>query len=211
MRHGIRRAVWLAWLFVAAIPLLGAVGAFPPPVVVVYPLTVSDNNDAEAGSNIAILYSTKLMQLGGINVKPYTPGTGRPQYLAAALAIGADYYVSGFVTPVGGSEVSIVTQLVSTASGTVVYSATTLATTYVDAASEAEALHDVILAHATRGLAGLDAPRPTASPTPLGKGGIDVGKVIRRSSRAKPSPSPTAAASPQASASPSPAASVPGR
>ncbi|MGB8205741.1 MAG: hypothetical protein WCE83_13810, partial [Candidatus Baltobacteraceae bacterium] len=155
MRREIRQLFLLGFLIAVSIPLLGAQSAFPAPVVVVYPFTVSENADSEAGSNIAILFSTRLMQLGGIVVKPYTPGTDRPQYLAASLAMGADYYVSGFTTPIGGREVSIVTQLVSTASGTVVYSATTLATTYADAASEAETLHDVILAHATRGLAGL--------------------------------------------------------
>lgn len=184
-----KQGLWLALLFVVAIPLLGALGTLPAPVVVVYPLTMSGGNDAQSGSNIAILYSTKLTQLGGIDVKPFTPGTDRPQYLSAAQALGADYYVSGFITPIGGTEVSIVTQLVSAVSGTVVYSATTLATTYADAGSEAETLHDVILAHARRGLAQLDAPKPTASPTPLGNGGIDVGKVLGRHAHATPAPS----------------------
>ncbi|MGP6156538.1 MAG: hypothetical protein ACLPYS_03245 [Vulcanimicrobiaceae bacterium] len=184
-----KQGLWLALSLLVAIPLLGAVSVGPEPVVVVYPFTASGGSDAQAGSNIAILYSTRLTQLGGIDVKPYTPGTDRPQYLTAAEAMGVDYYVSGFITPIGGAQVSIVTQLVSVSSGTVVYSATTLATTYADAASEADALHDVILAHAQRAFAQLDAPRPSPTPTPIGKGGVDVAKVLGRHQRATPAPS----------------------
>jgi hypothetical protein len=194
-----------ALLLVLAIPLLGA-GAFGSPVVIVYPLTVSGGNNTEAGSDVAILYSTKLAQLGGIEVKPYTPGTERSQYLAAALAVGADYYVSGFMTPVGGSDVSIVTQVVSTASGAIIFSETKLAKTYGDASSEGETLHDVIVAHATRGLAALDHPAPSPTPTPLGKGGIDVGKVLHRRS----APSPAASSASAALAAPSPSATAAG-
>jgi hypothetical protein len=210
MKNGLRPALWVALLLLVSLPLLGALATSPAPVVVVYPLTASGNGEAEAGSNIAILYSTKLIQLGGIDVKPYTPGTARADYLSAAQNLGADYYVSGFVTALGGTEVSIVTQLVSTASGSVVYSATTLATTYADAATEADVLHDVILAHASRGYA-LEAPQPSASPTPLGKGGIDVGKVLRHRSRATPLPSASPASASLASSGTLPASAAPPR
>jgi hypothetical protein len=190
MRRSPLKGLWLALLFALCVPLLAAVNAFPPPVVVVYPLTVTGNANPQTGSNLAILFSTKLAQLGGITVKPYVPGTQRPQYLDAARSVGADYYVAGYVAPLG-DVVSIVTQVVSTRSATVVYSSTTLAATYVDAAAQVETLHDAIVHHAGRALASLEAAPPSAAPTPLGDKGVDVGKILHR--RAKPSPAASAA------------------
>ena len=192
---------WLT-LFALSLPLLGAAeNVFAPPVVVVYPITATGPTSSDAGAQIAILLSTRLAQLGGLTVKPYTPGTTRADFLNAGLQQGADYYVTGYLTPVGG-DVSFVAQVVSTHSGSIVYSSTQLVHTYGEAAAQAETLHDAILRHAGRGLASLDAPRPqpTVSPTPGSGAGIDISKALgRRKGRPavspQPSPSPAAASS----------------
>ncbi len=114
------RSWLLCWRL--ALPLFGAAPAgYAPPVVVVYPLTTSGaTTKNDAGADIAVLLANRLAQLGGLTVKPYTPGTQRADYLSAALKEGADYYVTGFLAPVG-AEVSIIVQVVSTSSGTIVY------------------------------------------------------------------------------------------
>ncbi|MBD5656261.1 MAG: hypothetical protein IAI50_13940, partial [Candidatus Eremiobacteraeota bacterium] len=193
------RLLFTLWAISFALPLLGATpSAYPAPIVVVYPLTQTGGTTADAGSNIAILLATKLGQLGGITVKPYTPGTQRPQYLENAIKEDADYYVTGFLTPLG-SEISMISQVVSTHSGSVVYSTSVSASTYADAAGQADLLHDAILRHAGRGLAALDAPppAPSSTPEPDRSKGVDITKALRHRQRATPapSPSPTAAAS----------------
>ena len=183
-------AVALALPLVAASP-----SAFPPPVVVIYPLTQTSGVANEEGSNIAILLATKITELGGVTVKPPTPGTERAQFLDNALKEDADYYITGFLTPLG-SEVSMITQVVSTHSGSVVYSSSIAAKTYADAAGQADLLHAAILRHAGRALAALDAPPPapsgTPEPNPSAKG-VDLTKALRHR-KAGPAPSPTGAA-----------------
>jgi hypothetical protein len=189
----VRLLVWFA-LFACAFPLLGA--GFGAPSVVVYPITSMGGNDPSSGGNIAIVIATKLTELGGISVKPPTPGTPRAYYLDAALALGADYYVTGFLSPVG-SDNSLITQVVSTQSGSVVYSTTTNVRTYADAIAQADVIRVAILRHAGRGLAAFDAPptAPSTSPSPLAKNGnVDLTKALRK--RAKPTSTATAVITP---------------
>ena len=175
--------LWFA-IFACALPLFGA--GFGAPGVVVYPITSMGGNDPSSGANIALLIATKLTELGGITVKPSTPGTARPHYLDAALALGADYYVTGFLSPVGLDN-SLITQVVSTQSGSVVFSATTSVHTYADAIAQADVIRMAILRHADRGLAAFDAPptAPSTSPPALAKNGnVNLTKALRK--RAKP-------------------------
>ena len=200
-------------MLMAALPLLGATGIDPEmPVVVVYPLTTTgDVGPADTGSNIGTAIANKLVQLGGLTVKPFIAGTARAQYLTAADSQGADYYITGYVTPLG-SEVSVVEQVVSTRSGSIVYSTTAFARTYADAVGPAVTLREAILRHAGRGLAFLNAPPPTASPEPIANaGGVNISKAFGRHRKGAPAAAPsappqTASAQPQtASASAPPA------
>ncbi len=148
-----------------SVTLLGATDVRPPPVVVVYPLTLTAGTNPEAGSNLAVLFSTRIAEGGGLTVKPATPGTERKDFLEAARKIDADYYVTGYLTPLG-QDVSMLAQVVSTYSGTVVYSTTAVVSTYAEAGAQAELLRDAILHHAGRGLASLDRAGPTSTPVP---------------------------------------------
>jgi hypothetical protein len=191
------RGLWFA-LAALALPLLGAaLSAFPQPVVVVYPLTVTGPTAAEAGSNLAVLLSSKMIALGGVTVKPYPPGTDRPQFLDAALKVGADYYVTGYLTPVG-DEVSLVVQVVSTHSGSIVFSNTAMVRTYTEAAGQADVLRDAIVRHAGRSFAAIDEPPPAPSDSPAStsKGvGVDLGKTLSRIGKHGSAAPPSAAAS----------------
>lgn len=195
----------------AGLPAVGAINTLPPPIVVVYPLATSGTADPQAGGRLAIIFASRLANAGGISVKPATPGTTRAQYLAAARALGADYYITGFMTPLG-NEVSLVNQLVSTYSGIVVWSNTTQVRTYDEAAGQADLLHDAILRHAGRTLAALDqpAPLPTATPAPPPNGG-NLNKIFSRRPKptAAPKPAPTATAAPAASSAPARASAAP--
>jgi len=172
---------------------LAAVPAFAPPVVVIYPLTLAGvNGHVETGSDVAIMLGTRVAQDGSVTVRPYTPGTTRAAYLDAALKEKADYYVTGYLQQIG-SDVSMIIQVVSTHSGSVVYSSTTTIKTYGDAAAQGEPLRAAILSHAGRGLAALDAPQPGSLPTsePSASQGVNLTRALRRRSKAAASPSPS--------------------
>ncbi len=191
-----------ALLLLGLLTLVGAVGPLAPPVVVVYPLTVGGGTEPEAGANVAVLLATRIAQHGGITVKPAPPGTQRKDFLTAAIALGADYYVTGYMTSIG-DEVSLITQVVSTTSGTVVYSNSALVRTYSDAAGQGEPLATAIVGHAGRALASLDNPQPAASETPkpqnVRAGEADISDALRnRSHRGKATPKPATSGSPAA-------------
>jgi hypothetical protein len=193
-------AVLCALLFAfAARDARGEDATLPVPVVVVYPFTVSGNTtDPQAGGNVAVLLSTRLQSLGGITVKPYTPGTQRAGFLTAAVAQNADYYVTGFLTPIG-SDVSLVTQVVSTYGGTVIWSNTATIRTYEDALGQADGLRTAILNHADRGLASIaEAPAATPAPNSSDAAGVNLTRAFGRHRR-----------TPATSASPAPATSAP--
>jgi hypothetical protein len=212
-----RWSVALALGFCASFALAGAgPNAFPTPIVIVYPLTGTGGTPAEVGSNVAILLSSKLADLGGITVKPYTPGTERPDYLTAAIAANADYYITGYLSPVG-SDVSLITQIVSTHSGSVTFSSTAVVRTYADVVGQADTLRDAILRHAGRGFPAVEEPAaaPSGSAAPSGTGAqVNLSKALSHHARPNrnpvPSPSPSAATevAASASASPSPAPSA---
>ena len=200
----------LRLLFLAAFaaPLLGASGGFGNPVVVVYPITTTGGTEPAAGGNIALLMATRIAQLGGVDVKPAIPGTERPKFLDAALAVGADYYISGFLTPLGGDN-SLVTQVVSTQTGSVVFATTTSVRTYADAAAQADSLRDAILRHAGRALASIGA-QPAATPAPVANGGnVNLTKALRKRKQATASGTSNATpSSATATATPAPAPST---
>lgn len=197
----------LALLFLGVVPLLGAYTAAPP-VVVVFPLTVSAGANPEAGSNIAVLLAQGMAQ-HGVTVKPAPPGTKRADYLTAARDAGADYYVTGFLTALG-DEVSMIVQAVSTSSGSIVSSTTTVVKTYAEAAGQAEPLAEAILRHSGRVLAQLDEPQTQPSETPApsrsDKGNeanlTGLGALFHRKPKATPAPAPA----PSGSGAPTPVA-----
>lgn len=184
--------VALALVLLASGLLGAATPSGPPPVVVVYPLTVGGDTEREAGGRIGVLYATRLAELGGITVKPPTPGTARAQFLERARGQSADYYVTGFLTPLG-NDVSVVNQIVSTASGIVVWSDTVQIRTYAEAAGQAELIRAAILRHAGRSLAALDAvAAPTGAPSaqPSGKNDSNISGLFR--GRKRPGPNSSA-------------------
>jgi len=143
-------------------------------------------------------------------VKPYIPGTDRKDFLAAARAQSADYYVTGYLTAVG-AEVSLVSQIVSTYSGTVIWSQSALVKTYADADAQANLIRDAILHREGRYFASINAPTaaPEATTRPNEKnneGGFAIGGRRRRqraSAPAEPSSAPVASIA-QSGATPPP-------
>jgi hypothetical protein len=191
--------VALALLF-SLVPLLGAISPFDP-VVVVYPLTVSGGADPESGSNIAVLIATNLTKHGGLIVRPYPPGTTRAQYLTAARGVGADYYITGFLTTLG-DQVSLILQVVSTSSGTIVQSNTAFVRTYGEAAGQSDLLAQIMLQHSGRALSQLDNPQPAPSdsPPPPNQKADENNFLGLFHHKAKATPSPAPSGPPAASA-----------
>jgi TolB-like protein len=204
----VRRLVVILFALLA-LPLVAAGPAdlAVKPSVVVYPFSANGSTlDREASSRLATIIATEMANTGKVTVIPPTPGTERKDYLTSARSQGADYYVAGFISPLGNG-VSIVEQVVGTSSGIIVYSNTGQLTTYADAAGQGDQLAAFVAQHANRGLSAIGTPPPAPSPTAAPAGNdANLGKLFggrRRRSQATPKPlvSPTPAPSSIASAS----------
>ncbi|HXP94325.1 MAG TPA: hypothetical protein VN905_12720 [Candidatus Binatia bacterium] len=157
---------WLAIpLFSMAIVLLGAAPLIvATPSIVVYPLIPNGSGvSTETGSRISVTIASQIAQLGGVTVKPAPPAVEQHDFLVVARQLGVDYYVTGYVTPLG-TEASVVEQLVSAKSGSIVWSNTAQLTTYGEAVGQGTLIRSAILAYAARSVSSLQPIEPTAAP-----------------------------------------------
>jgi hypothetical protein len=147
-------------------------------------------------------------------VKPATPGIERKDFLDAAHRDGADYYIAGYMTPLG-EGVSVVEQLVSTQTGIVVFSNSAQIRTFADASGQGDILREALLRHQQRNLGAYAAPPPpvapaTSTPAPGSATQANISRLFghRQKHDAPATPAPRPAASPAALAL-SPPASPP--
>ena len=172
------------------------------PVVLVYPFDVQTGADPRIGTAIAQILGQEMVAAGGITVLPIPAGVKRPSFLDNARAAKADFYISGYVTPVGESA-AVVEQVVSVESGVILFSQTAQVSSVADVASQSLLARSQILAFVGRetqnvGTQTANTPAPTSSngaQVPISgisnivdsvfkhKGGSDDRRPLRWSSR----------------------------
>jgi hypothetical protein len=205
--------------FLAAAPSPRATTAPPPPAspaatlppsssfsadvpeVLVYPFDVQAGIDARIGMAIAQILAQEMTAAGGINVPPVPRGVKRADFLDNARASHADFYISGYVTPVGDSA-AVVEQVVSVDSGVILFSQTAQVSSVADVASQSLLARSQILAFVNRGSEQVEtqasatpAPASTTNGAKVPINGIDniVGSVFKHKGAG---PSPKASAPP---------------
>jgi TolB-like protein len=156
-----------AFLAAFSVCLLAAAPAFTiVPNVVVYPPAVgSDAIDRDLIAHITTVLATEIGSDGTVKVLAAQPGLDRGRYLADARARGADYYVTGFATQIG-SRLSLISQVVGTQSGTVLFSATATVDGDRDVASQGDQLRAGIVERSVRAIQALEATPPPPEPSP---------------------------------------------
>jgi TolB-like protein len=204
----VRRFLVVALVAFFGLPLVAGAqtSLFAKPSVIVYPFSASASSiDREASSRLATIIASRMAETGQVTVIPPPPGTERKDYLSVARARNADYYVSGYMSPLGNG-VSLVEQVVSTTTGIVLFSQSGQINTYNEASGQGDDLATFISHHANRGLAAIGTAPPQASPTPSATGGpeANLGKLFGRKKKPaappKPTPTPKPSAVPNAPA-----------
>ncbi len=165
-----------------------------PPTVLIYPFTVNGEADKRAGGKLASLYTKEIQTMGGVVIKaPSTPNVDRKAYLDSAIKDGVDYYLSGYITPLG-EQVAVVQQLVSTQSGAIIWASTAQMLTYSDAADQADTIRKVVLAHAGRIEASYQQQQSAATAAPEEHGAqTSIAAILGIFHRLRPGPRPTLA------------------
>lgn len=196
------RRIFLAVLACFGLTLAGA-DQVPQGIatVVVYPFSGgNDTSDREASSRIATILATSIAEGGVLKIVPPQPGIERKDFLGAARAAGADYYVTGYLSSLG-TGVAIVEQVVSCATGVVIFSNSGQISAYAEVAAQGDTLREGIIVHAVRNLASFGAP-PAATPAPKpepSNDAADSGGIGAMFKRKKP-PAPAAVVTPPANA-----------
>jgi len=144
-----------------------------------------------------VLFAQQMSE-NGVQVVPPPPGTQRTDFLTAARKLGCDYYITGFLTPLG-AEVTVVEQIVSTTSGTVIGSNSAELLTYADASGQGSLLANLVRRHAERALAPLNDNGVASTPEPKESGPqtslSKLGNIFKRKSKAAPTATPSPAPS----------------
>ncbi|MBV8489891.1 MAG: hypothetical protein JO199_05110 [Candidatus Eremiobacteraeota bacterium] len=142
------------------------------PTVVVFPFDVPTGQDAKIGTAIATIMHDTMNAAGGVNVLAIPKDVTRPQFGTYARAQHADFYVAGFVTPVGEGA-AIVDQVVSVSSGVIVYSNTLQVVSVDDVAAQALQQRAAIFALIGRGRETLTT-QSASTPAPTSTNGASV-------------------------------------
>lgn len=187
------------WLTISvctlAVALLGAGSPLPStaPSVVVFTLVPSGTATVESAARIAAALAVRLGSGKTIAVKSAPPDVKQADFPDAARKLGVDYYVSGFVSPLG-SGYSVALQLVSMASGGIaIWTGTSTLSGTDDVTDAADVVGQVIAARSARnsyGPSGGGAPAAGPAPAPAAPAAPPVAQA--------PAPSPTPTANPNA-------------
>jgi len=105
------------------VPLCALPSAAALPILVVYPFAVNGSAPQDLGAGLSERIAAEIVALGGVDVVRGRASTKPADYSRAARAAGADLYFSGAIVPVFNNY-SAIENLVSTRSGTVVWSGT---------------------------------------------------------------------------------------
>lgn len=141
------------------------------PSVVVYPFETPSDVNKNTGQAIAQIYAQVLVQSGGLTVLAIPKGIRREDYAKYAHSKGADYYISGYVQPIGASA-AIVAQVVDVNNDISVYSQTTQIQSVPEVASQALDARAVIMRAA--GIEQPDIVTQQATPAPSATQGASL-------------------------------------
>jgi hypothetical protein len=166
------------------------------PVVLIYPFEAPTDLDPRYGAAIAQIYAQVMAQTGGVTVLAIPTGIKREDYQKFAHVQHADFYVSGYIQPIGQGA-AIVAQVVDVASDISVFSTTAQVSGVQDVASQALNARTVILEASGISRPDLNAG-PATSPTPENSNGssVPISNVLTdlfkgKKGKATPEPTPT--------------------
>jgi len=135
------------------------------PIVMIFPFETPSDLDPKYGNAIANIYAQVMAQSNEVTVLALPPVIKREDYQTYAHIHHADYYVSGYIQPIG-SGAAIVAQVVDVTSDISVYSATTQVSDVQDIGSQALSALEVIRQAAGIGRQQIQTADATPQPQP---------------------------------------------
>lgn len=164
-------------------------------MVVIYAFDFSSDLHADTGTKAAQLFVAEMNAAGGVDALQAPATIKRADFLTYAKSLNAAYYVSGYMTPLGGG-VSLVEQVVDTSTGTIVLGATAQIQSFEDAASQAVGLRDGIVQREQSKAQAFDQSSAQATPAPLPSNQANISAGIAGLFKHRPRETPNPRATP---------------
>lgn len=175
---------------------------FAQPSVIVYPFDVQTGVDPKLGAAIATILAQEMASAGGVTVLAVPDAVKRADFLDHAHSVKADFYISGYVVPVGDTA-RVVEQVVSVESGVILFSQTAQVTSVADVASQSLLARTEILNFVGRDTGSVQTETAnTPAPTSTNGANVPISGItnivdsVFKHKGATHAPSPTPAAKP---------------
>jgi TolB-like protein len=164
-------------------------------MVVIYAFDFSSDLHADTGTKAAQLFVAEMNAAGGVDALQAPATVKRAAFLSYAKSLSAAYYISGYMTPLGGG-VSLVEQVVDVSTGTIVLGATAQIASFEDAASQAVQLRDGIVQREQGKAQAFDQSSAQATPAPLPSNQANISAGIAGLFKHRPKETPDPRATP---------------
>ncbi len=165
------------------------------PVVVIFPFETPTDVDKSTGQAIAQIYAQVLVQSGGLTILQIPKDIKREDYGKYAHSRGADYYISGYVQPIG-TGAAIVADVVDVNDDISVYSQTTQIQSVPEVASQALNARSVILSAAGIDQTAIVTQKATPAPSSTSGASMSINSIVGdlfHHRKGTATPAPTAA------------------
>lgn len=169
------------------------------PTVLIYPFDTASGMDSKLGRQVAQLFSQEFLTLGHVSVLPVPSGVQRSQFLNNARTHSADYYISGYLTPIGAGA-AIVVQVVSVQSGVIIDAQSAQLYGVNDAVSVALNIHERMMQYSGAEESITTTESATAAPSPVATHGAqyNINNIFGGHGHGHTTAGPVASPTPQA-------------
>jgi hypothetical protein len=155
----------------------GPVATGAGPTVLVFPFTTPSDLDQRYGTAVAQIYDEVFNQSGGFTVLKSPDNIKREDYAKVAKVQHADYYISGYIEPIG-TGAAIVMQIVDVSTDIAVYAQTTQVQGVPDVGSQALTARAVILQVSGIGTDQIATTKETPTPSSTSGASVSLNDVL---------------------------------
>jgi hypothetical protein len=177
-----------------ATTLLGASGLLSTaPVLVLFPFRYAEGLDPRYSTDYIAKLGASMTTAGGVKIVMGDPATTPENFLHTTKVDNGDFYLTGFIAPPVNGAMSVIEQIVSARSGTVVWANTAHISGDKDISDQGPIVQNALLTYATRGYFAILNPTPkpaaaAATTAPKKNGIVGAGAAPNSASGAPKAP-----------------------
>jgi hypothetical protein len=136
------------------------------PVLVLFPFRYAEGLDPRYSTDYIAKLGASMTAVGGVKIVMGDPATTPENFLHTTKVDNGDFYLTGYIAPPVNGAMSVIEQIVSARSGTVVWANTAHIGADKDITDQGPIVQNALLTYATRGYFAIlnPTPKPAAAP-----------------------------------------------